>query len=137
MGFVKYMTAERNLRNGDYETAIDHPSLEQILNAISAMDGDVSSCVMLFPDEEPEEMFLGIGGGNEGRFLVAHWDGINGIERRVIVPSVTSDEYVDVMMVQLTERRAHEIVDLATVLKVATSYHATGQLTTEVSWKRA
>lgn len=137
MGFVKYMTVERNLPGGNDDAEIERPSLEQILNAISSMDGAVSSYVILFPDEEPGEVFLSIGGGNDGKFLVGHWDGINGVEQRVIIPAVTSDEWMDVIMVQLTERRAHEIVDLATVLKVATSYQATGQLTTEVSWKRA
>lgn len=135
MGFVKYMEVERN--HGNDDIGIEQPSLEQIMNAIVSMDGDGSSYVMLFPHEEPEEVYLSIGGGNDGRFLISHWDGINGVEQRVIITSVTSDEFVEVMMVQLTPRRAHEIVDLATALKVATGYHATGQLTTEVSWKRA
>src|SRR5688572_9986542 len=113
MAFIKYMEAERN--QGEDDLCIEHPSLEQILNAISSMNGDDSTYVMLFPDnEDPGEVFLSIGGGNEGRFLVNHWDGGSGIEQRVIDPSVTLDEYVDVMMVQLTERKAHEIVDLAT-----------------------
>lgn len=137
MGFVKYMEVER--RNpGNDEICIDHPSLEQILNAISSLDGKVSTYVMLFPnDEDPSEAYLAIGGGNDGRFLVNHWDGVNEVEQRVIDPSVTSDEWVDVMMVQLTERKAPEIVDLATALKVATAYDATGRLTSAVTWKTA
>jgi hypothetical protein len=136
MGFVKYMEVER--QNGNDDLCIDHPSLEQILSAICSLDGKVSTYVMLFPnDEDPTEAYLSIGGGNDGRFLVNHWDGVNEVERRVIDPSVTSDEYVDVMMVQLTERKAPEIVDQATALKVATAYDVTGELTTEVSWKTA
>lgn len=137
MGFVKYMEVER--RNpGNDDICIDHPSLEQILNAIASLDGKVSTYVMLFPnDEDPSEAYLAIGGGNEGRFLVNHWDGVNEVEQRVIDPSVTSDEWVDVMMVQLTERKAPEVVDLATALKVATAYDATGRLTSAVTWKKA
>lgn len=136
MGFVQYMQWER--RNpGDNDVSIDYPSLEQIVNAISSLDGKGSTYVMLHPDnEDPTTGYLAIGGGNEGRYLVCYWDGVNEVETRVIDPSVTSDELVDVMMVHLTERQAPEIVDLATALKVATAYHATGELTTEVTWKR-
>ena len=136
MGFVQYMQVERrNPGNDDY--SIDYPSLEQILHAISSLDGKVSSYVMLHPDnEDPTTGYLAIGGGNEGRFLVCHWDGVNEVETRVIDPSVTSNELVDVMMVHLTEREAPEIVDLATALRVATAYDATGELTTDVTWKR-
>jgi hypothetical protein len=135
MGFVKYLTVEQRYPGGPGDIEFDDPSLEQILNAISSMDGRVSSYVMLHPGEQDDNIFMAIGGGNEGRFLVCHWNGEQGIEQRVIVPSVTSNEYVDVMMVQLTERLAHEIVDLGTALKVATHFDTTGQLTTEVTWK--
>jgi len=133
MGCVKYMEAERN--QGKDDIGIDDPALEQILNAISSLDGVVSTYVMLHPGDPDDNVFLAVGGGNEGRYLVNHWDGNTGVEQRVIDPSVTADEFVDVMMVQLTERRASEIVDLATALKVATHFVATGQLTTEVVWK--
>lgn len=136
MGFVKYMTVERILPGEPSDIDIDEPSLEQILNAICAMDGAKSSYVMLHPGEPDDNVFLTIGGGNEGRFLVNHWDGNAGVERRVIIPSVTSNQLVDVMMAQLTERPAPEIVDLATALKVATHFEATGQLTPEVCWKK-
>lgn len=137
MGFVKYLAGDR-CDPGDGQYSIDHPSREQILTAISSLDGEASTYVMLHPDaDDPTTAYLAIGGGNEGRFLIAHWDGVNEIERRAIDPSVTSDEYVDVMMVQRTERKAPEIVDLATALKVAASYDATGELTSEVVWKTA
>jgi hypothetical protein len=135
MGFVRYMTVERIKPGAPSDIYIEEPSLEQILNAISAMDGATSTYVMLHPGDPDENVFLAIGGGNEGRFLVNHWDGNTEVEQRVILPSVTSDEWVDVMMVQLTERKAREIVDLATALKVATHFEATGQLTDEVCWK--
>ena len=133
MGWVKYMEAERN--QGKDDIGIDDPTLEQILSAISSLDGDRSTYVMLHPGDPDDNVFLAIGGGNEGRYLVNHWDGNTGVEQRVIDPSVTSDEFVGVMMVQLTERRAPEIVDLAAALKVVTHFAATGQLTTEVVWK--
>lgn len=135
MGFVKYMIVERILPGAPSDIDIDEPSLEQILNAISAMDGTKSSYVMLHPGEPDDNVFLAIGGGNEGRFLVNYWDGNTGVEQRVINPAITSDEYVGVMMVQLTERKAPEIVDRATVLKVARHFATTGELTTEVCWK--
>lgn len=138
MGCVKYLTGDRRNPGGDDQYSIEHPSREQILTAISSLDGNVSTYVMLHPDaEDPTTEYLAIGGGNEGRFLIAHWDGVNEIERRVIDPAVTSDEYVDVMMVQLTERKAPEIVDLATALKVATAFDETGELTSAVVWRTA
>lgn len=100
------------------------------------MDGATSSYVMLHPGEPDDNVFLTIVGGNEGRFLVNHWDGNTGVEQRVINPSVTSDELVDVMMAQLPERPAREIVDLATAIKVATHFGSTGQLTSEVLWQK-
>lgn len=121
----------------DNDVSTDYPSLEQIVNAISSLDGKTSTYVMLHPNnEDPTTGYLAIGGGNEGRYLVSHWDGVNEVETRVIDPSVTSNELVDVMMVHRTEREAPEIVDLATALKVATAYDATGELTTDVTWKR-
>jgi hypothetical protein len=101
------------------------------------MNGTTSTYVMLHPGEPDDNVFMGIGGGNEGRYLVNYWDGNTEVEQRVINPAVTLDAWVDVIMVQLTERKAPEIVDLATALKVATHFAETGQLTNEVVWQKA
>lgn len=56
MGFVNYMEAERS--NGQDDLCIDQPSLEQILNAISSMDGAGSTYVMLHPGDPEDNVYL-------------------------------------------------------------------------------
>lgn len=137
MGFVKIMWAEQNLpsRPGDAETV--EPSLEQILDAITALDGAVCSYVMLFPSDEESEIFFTVAGGNDGRYVVAHWDGVEGIEHNLINPAVTSDETVVVIMVHPSIKPAKRVVDLVTAKRMATVYATSGKLADDMPWEKA
>lgn len=137
MLFVKYFWIEETLpgkRTEDRE--VRAPTLEQIMAAVSQLDGKISSYVMLFPGDpdEPDGVFLAIGGGNDGRYVVNHWSGEDGVETKLIDPTVTSDETVEVMIVHLSERNAQEIVDLETAKKAATVYATTGKLAEDLTW---
>lgn len=138
MTVVKHLWIEENIPNkpGRIDVEIEAPSLDQIMDAIARMDGKVTSYVMLFPTEEPGEIFLAIGGGQEGKFIVKHWDGVEGVEHNVINPAVSSDETVEVPMAHMSPRRASEIVDLATAQKVATVFATTGKLAEDVHWEK-
>ena len=136
--FVKLMWMEFNAAKPPVgrDIEVENPSLEQILEGISKMDGAVRSYVMLFPSDQGGEVYLVIGGGNDGRFIVDHWDGIQGIEHHLIDPAITSEDRVDVIMAQPSSRPACEVVDLATAHKVATAYATTGKLAEDRHWKK-
>jgi hypothetical protein len=75
MLFVKYFWIEESLPGkGKEDREVRGPTLEQILVAISQLDGKMSTYVMLFPGDpdDPDGVFLAISGGNDGRYVVKH-----------------------------------------------------------------
>src|SRR5690242_6199572 len=109
MLFVRYFWIEEPVPGqGTDDREVRSPTVEQILNAISQLDGKNSSYVMLFPGDpdDPDNVFLAISGGNEGRYVIKHWDGQAEVEHTVIDPTVTSQEQIEVVMVHPSPRAA-------------------------------
>jgi hypothetical protein len=80
-------------------------------------------------------VFLAINGGNDGRYVVKHWNGDTGVEQTLVDPTVTSDEQVDVIVVHPSTYLRREVVDLATARKAATVFATTGKLAEDLSWQ--
>src|SRR5687767_13412509 len=102
MPFVGYFWIEECLPGqGTEDREIRNPSLEQIMDAVSQLDGRTSSYLMLFPGDpdDPDNVFLAISGGNDGRYVVKHWSGETGVEHTLVDATVTSGESVEVVIV--------------------------------------
>lgn len=92
---------------------------------------------MLFPGDpdDPDDVFFAISGGNDGRYVVKHWNGDTGVEHTLIDAAVTACETVEVIMVHASVRDVREVVDLATARRAATVYATTGKLAEDMSWE--
>jgi hypothetical protein len=137
MLFVRYFWLEEHVPGqGTEDREVRNPTVEQIIDAISQLDGKISSYVMLFPGDpdDPDNVFLAISGGNEGRYVIKHWDGEAGVEQTVIDPTVTSDERIEVIMVHPSSREAREVMNLATAKKAALVYATAGKLAEDLHW---
>lgn len=138
MLFVRYFWIEEHVPGqGTDDREVRSPTVEQILNAISQLDGKNSSYVMLFPGDpdDPDNVFLAISGGNEGRYVIKHWDGPSEVEHTVIDPTVTSEEQIEVIIVHPSPRQAREVMDLAAAKKAALVYATTGTLAADLHWE--
>lgn len=137
MLFVRYFWIEEHVPGqGTEDREVRSPTVEQIMEAISQLDGKKSSYVMLFPGDpdDPDNVFLAINGGNEGRYVIKHWDAVAEVEHTVIDPTVTSDELIEVMIVHPSPRDAREVMDLATAKKAALVFATTGKLAEDLHW---
>jgi hypothetical protein len=137
MRFVRYFWIEEHVPGrGTEDREVRDPTLEQILDAVSQLDGKSSSYLMLFPGDpdDPTNVFLAVNGGNDGRYVIKHWDGESGIEHTLIDPTVTSNETVEVMIVHPSERNVREVFDLATAKKAAAVFATTGTLAADLHW---
>jgi hypothetical protein len=138
MLFVNYFWIEEHVPGvGTEDREVRNPTLEQIMDAISQLDGKSSSYVMFFPGDpdDPDGVFLAVSGGNEGRYVIKHWSGEDGVEHTLIDPTVTSNETVEVIMVHPSDRDVREVLDLATAKKAAHVYATTGKLATDLHWQ--
>jgi hypothetical protein len=138
MAFVNYFWIEEQVPGeGTDDREVRNPTPEQVLDAISQLDGKISSYVMLFPGDpdDPTNVFLAISGGNDGRYVIKHWDEETGVEQTVIDPTVTSGETVEVIMVHPSERSVREVMDLATAKKAALVYATSGKLAEDLHWE--
>jgi hypothetical protein len=136
MSFVKVMWMEHSVPDGDGDVETRGPSMAQISDAIVRMDGHFTSYVMLFPTDEPEEIYLVIAGGTQGYYFVSHWDGVESVALELVNPNVTSDEFVDVELGQISKRRASQLVDRETAQRVAMIFAETGELAPDMMWKK-
>jgi hypothetical protein len=138
MLFVRYFWIEEHVPGqGTEDREVRNPTLQQIADAISRLDGKISSYVMLFPGDpdDPDNVFLAISGGNDGRYVIKHWDGQSEVERTVTDPKATSEERIEVVMVHPSSREAREVMDLATAKKAAFVYATTGKLAEDLHWE--
>jgi hypothetical protein len=137
MSFVKVMWMEHSEPGDNSDIEIQEPSIAQIEEAIAGMNGFSCSYVMLFPSDETSEIYLAIAGGTQGYYFVSHWDGVAGVEIELANPTVTSEEYVDVELGQISRRKACQLVDRDTAQRVARIFAETGKLAAELPWKQA
>ena len=117
-----------------YKREVENPSWEMIKDAITRLDGDKRSTVVVGPSNL-HEGFMVIGGGESGVYVCFVIDK-DGTEINLLNPSEESDENMSVFMGETSIRSKKEAVDLETVLRVAKTYSASGKLDESLHWRR-
>lgn len=110
-----------------------HPTLKQIDKAIQGLNGQQNTMVILSSDSGA---FLGIGGGNDGHYVVSVTCDPDTIY--TVIRQAGSDESSVRLVTGKQEANypAAESVDLETALQAARSFSIDGTLQPSLQWRR-
>ncbi len=129
--FVSDLSVEKWVGNQDEGTLISNPTWQEIKSAICELNGNSQTLVTLGADEE---MYMSIGGGAAGKYIVnVTFDGMNFYN----LVDRSQPEKMDQLAIggQLGNYSAKLCVDLQAALLVAKTFAQSGKLEESVIWE--
>ncbi len=115
-----------------YGILVPYPDWHDVENALRSMDGEMLNEVYL---ELSDDNALMAGGGNGGRYVVAHLPDNSGVTSFMLTDLSQQGPPVEVMVSQASEYPAEWCVDLPHVLKAFEHFFQTGQRTEDQCWE--
>ena len=116
--------------NGFPGVTIQRPGWQVVERELRALDGDNSDSVVL---DGPKDTYMGVSGGNEGRYVISGW--VNGRgSYRYSVGEKTGEQLEVSSCADSAYFDSSEVTDLETVLDVAKRFFESGAVGTSIRW---